>query len=161
HALEPAAIDLHLQAQQEIQNERIRLDEHWQQRLQRARFETERIERQYQVVEPENRLVARTLEQRWEQALRQQRGLEEEYGRFRHAQPSELTAQDRALIAKLSHDIPALWNSPSTDIVERKHIVRCLVKDIIVHVQPCHEIVSVDIHWQGGMSSRHSLQRPV
>jgi DNA invertase Pin-like site-specific DNA recombinase len=159
--LEPAAIELHLHAQQEIHKERIRLDEHWQKRLQRARFETERIERQYQVVEPENRLVARTLELRWEQALRQQRALEEDYDRFRRTQPSELTTQERALITRLSQDIPALWNAPTTGIVERKEIVRCLIKDVVVHVQPCHEVVSVDIHWHGGMSSTHALKRPV
>jgi DNA invertase Pin-like site-specific DNA recombinase len=160
-ALEPAAIELHLQAQQEIHQERMRLDQHWQQRLQRAHFETERIERQYQSVEPENRLVARTLEQRWEQALREQRALQEEYDRFRHTQPSQLTKQERALIARLSQDIPALWQAPSTSIVERKEIVRCLLEQVTVWVQPRSEVVTVDMHWQGGMHTSHQLRRPV
>jgi hypothetical protein len=69
-ALEPAALELSLQASQEIQQERARLDQHWQQRLEQARYETDRALRQYDAVEPENRLVARTLERRWEEALR-------------------------------------------------------------------------------------------
>jgi DNA invertase Pin-like site-specific DNA recombinase len=160
-ALAPAAVELHLKARQDIQNERLRLDEHWQQRLERARFEAERIERQYHAVEPENRLVARTLEQRWEEALRQQRALQEEYDRFRHTQPAELTTQERALIANLSNDIPALWHAPTTSVVERKEMVRCLLKEVVVRVQPTSEVVEVAIHWHGGMSTCHTVSRPV
>ena len=160
-ALEPAALELHLQARQDVQTERLRLDQHWQHRLERARFEAERIARQYHAVEPENRLVARTLEQRWEEALRQQRQLEEEYERFRRVQPPDLTAQELGLIARLSDDIPSLWNAPSTSAVERKHIVRCLLKEVVVHVEPNSELVEVEVHWQGGMTTRDRLYRPV
>ena len=69
-ALEPAALELSLKAVEDIDRERERLHRHWEQQLERARYEAERAERQYQAVEPENRLVARTLERRWEEALR-------------------------------------------------------------------------------------------
>src|SRR5438132_9418687 len=85
-ALEPAALELSLQAMQQVQQERQRLHSHWQQRLERARYEAQRAERQYQAVEPENRLVARTLEQRWEESLRTQRALQEQYERFQREQ---------------------------------------------------------------------------
>ena len=81
-ALEPATLELSLQAVADLERERQRLDRHWQQRLERARIEAERAARQYHAVEPENRLVARELERRWEQALREQRDLEEQYDRF-------------------------------------------------------------------------------
>ena len=61
-ALEPAALELSLQAAQDVRQERDRLHRHWEQQLERARYESERAERQYHAVEPENRLVARTLE---------------------------------------------------------------------------------------------------
>jgi hypothetical protein len=67
--LEPAALELSIQAADDIQRERDRLSQQWRQRLERAGYESRRAERQYQAVEPENRLVARELEKRWEQAL--------------------------------------------------------------------------------------------
>ena len=81
-ALEPAALDLSMQATMDIQRERERLHQHWRQRLERVTYDTQRAERQYQSVEPENRLVARTLEQHWEQSLHQERELREEHHRF-------------------------------------------------------------------------------
>ena len=69
-ALEPAALDLSLRAIENVEQERKRLHDQWRQTLERARHEVARAERQYQAVEPENRLVARTLEARWEEALK-------------------------------------------------------------------------------------------
>src|SRR5262249_52003361 len=123
-ALEPAALELSLQAARDVRRERDRLHRHWQQQLERARYESGRAERQYHAVEPENRLVARTLERRWEEALGSQRQLEEEYDRFRRDQPAELSEDELARIAALSRDIPALWDAPATTPAERKEIVR-------------------------------------
>src|SRR6516162_9964305 len=126
-ALEPAALALSFQAARDVRQERDRLHRHWKQQLERARYESERAERQYHAVEPENRLVARTLERRWEEALSNQRRLEEEYDRFRRDQPAELSADELARIAALSRDIPALWDAPATS-AERKEIIRLLIE---------------------------------
>ena len=64
-ALEPAAVELSLKAIENVQRERQRLNRHWEQRLERASYDVQRAERQYQAVEPENRLVTRSLEQQW------------------------------------------------------------------------------------------------
>ena len=72
---------------------REELNSVWRQQLERARYEVERARRQYDAVEPENRLVARTLEQRWEEALRRQQQLQEDYDRFRCAQPRTLAQE--------------------------------------------------------------------
>src|SRR5262245_19878560 len=74
-----ASLELTVQASQDVQHERDRMNRLWEQRLERARYEAERAERQYNVVEPENRLVARSLERRWEEALQQERQLQEEH----------------------------------------------------------------------------------
>ena len=86
-ALEPATLELSLKAIQDIHQEREQLHRHWKQRLERASYEAERAERQYQAVEPENRLVARSLERQWEEALRKRRDIEEEYDRFLKERP--------------------------------------------------------------------------
>ena len=160
-ALEPAAVELSLQAVQQVHQERERLHRHWQQRLERASQEAHRAERQYQTVEPENRLVARTLEQRWEEALRQERALQEEYERFLQDQPRQLGAAERQRIQALARDIPALWQAPETTAAERKEIVRLLVERVVVHVHARSERVPVTITWRGGQETDHEIVRSV
>jgi hypothetical protein len=160
-ALAPAALELSLQALQNIHQERERLHHQWQQRLERAAQEAQRAERQYQAVEPENRLVARSLEQRWEASLRTQCALQEEYDRFLQDQPRQLSADERARIRALANDLPALWHSPQTTAAARKEIVRLLVERVVVHVQADSERASVDIAWRGGLTTSHALVRAV
>ena len=107
-ALEPAALELSCRALEDVQRDRARLDKHWKQRLERARYEAEDAERRYRAVDPENRLVARTLEQRWEEALRAERQVRDDYDRFLREQPPQLAPEERARIAALSSDLPAL-----------------------------------------------------
>jgi DNA-binding transcriptional MerR regulator len=160
-AIEPAALELSLKAMEDIQRERKRLHRHWKQRLERARYEAERIERQYQAVEPENRLVARTLEQRWEEVLREQRQLEEDYDRFIQEQPRQLSDNEQTRIKTLSTDLPALWNASTTTAKDRKEITRLLVERVAVQVRPDNEYVHAIIHWHGGYTTEHEIVRPV
>jgi DNA invertase Pin-like site-specific DNA recombinase len=159
--LQPAALELHLEAAADLQQERQRLHQHWRQQLERVRYETERAARQYQAVEPENRLVTRELERRWEQALQDQRRLEEDYERFCHAQPAELSPADRERIRSLAGSIPELWNAASTTSADRQRIIRFLIEGIDLDVQGTSERVAVTIHWMGGFSSSHELIRAV
>ena len=160
-ALEPAALELSLKAAEELEREYQRLDEHWQKRLERAVYEAERARRQHNTVEPENRLVARELEKRWEEALREQRELEETYARFQREQARTLAAEEREHILSLSSDIASLWEAPSTTPADRKSIVRCLVERVVVHVLEQTEAMEVTIHWAGGFESHHETERPV
>jgi 16S rRNA C967 or C1407 C5-methylase (RsmB/RsmF family) len=145
----------------QVQQERQRLHSHWQQRLERAAYEAQRTERQYQAVEPENRLVARTLEQRWEESLRTQRALQEEYDRFVLEQTPQLSAADKARIQTLASDIPTLWHAAQTTAADRKEIVRLLVERVVVHVRPASEQTEVEIIWRGGLTTRHAITRSV
>jgi DNA invertase Pin-like site-specific DNA recombinase len=160
-ALEPAALELSLKAADDISRERERLDRYWQQQRERSRQEAGRAEQQYQAVDPTNRLVARTLEERWEQTLRQARQMEEEYERFINASPANLSDAERERIRALAANIPALWSAPETTAVDRKEIVRCLVERVVVTVQPDSEYAAVAIHWQGGTVSHHTVVRPL
>ena len=160
-ALEPARLELHEHVLADLERDRQRLDKHWQQRLERARIETDRAARQYHAHEPENRLVTRELERRWEKSLQEQREVEEEYDRFRAEKPRQLTAIDRRRIKELAKDIPALWRSRTTTIEDRQTIVRCLVERVTVAVRGETEWVDATIHWAGGSESRHEFKRPV
>jgi len=160
-ALEPAAVALSLKACADVERERQRLEKHWRQRQQRAHYEVELAERRYQAVDPGNRLVAGTLEKRWEEALSQERQLQEEYDRFVRETPVQLTDEERARIEALASDIPALWDAPGTTNADRKHMMRCLVKRVVVQVRCDSEFVDVTIHWAGGYESQHEIVRPV
>ena len=160
-ALEPAALDLSLRAIENVEQERKRLHGQWRQTLERVEQEVARAERQYQAVEPENRLVARTLEARWEDALKKQRQVEEEHHRFLARLPASIGAADRERIRSLSGSIATLWNASGTSAVDRKQIIRCVVERVILVSEKSTENNHVTIVWQGGIATQHEVARPV
>ena len=160
-ALQPAALELSMRALQDAEKERARLDQHWQQQLQRARYDVDLAARRYQAVDPAHRLVASSLEKSWEESLHSQRQLQEDYDRFLRESPPRLNAQERATIEALATNIPALWQAPATTNADRKQIVRLLVERVVVQVRHHSEHVQATIHWHGGYASEHALTRPV
>jgi len=130
-------------------------------RLERAHYQAERAHRQFDAVEPEHRLVARTLEQQWEQALAAAAQLQAEHARFMAEQPVPLSAAEREAIRRLACDIPALWHAPTTSAADRQAIIRQLVERVVVTVQGESERVEVQVHWIGGSSTQATLIRPV
>jgi len=113
-ALKPAAIEASLALVENLEAERAALEKHWRQRLERASWQVERARRQYAAVEPENRLVARTLERDWEAALAEQARLEAEHEREKRARKEAPSADELAAIRDLSRDLPALWRAETT-----------------------------------------------
>jgi DNA invertase Pin-like site-specific DNA recombinase len=160
-ALEPAALELSMHVSAEIEQERAKAESLRQKRLQRARYEAERAERQYHAVEPENRLVARTLERAWEEKLQAVRALEEEYHRQRAQQPRHLTGEERETICHLATDLPELWFAPTTTPADRKQILRLLIDHIVVTVDRESEYVDVTVCWSGGHETATRMRRPV
>ena len=160
-ALEPAALELSLTATERVEHERAELDRLWQQRRERAAYEVERAARQYQAVEPEHRLVARTLEHAWEEKLAAQQQLQEDYHRFVRKQPRVLSEAEREAIRHLAKDIPALWAAPTTRAADRKEIIRQVVERVVVDVQGTSERVRVRIEWIGGGHLEGVVIRPV
>jgi DNA invertase Pin-like site-specific DNA recombinase len=160
-ALEPAALELSLEAAQHLERERADLEQVWRQRLERAAYEVERARRHYQLVEPENRLVTRQLEREWEENLRTHQHLQEDYERFTHTQPRLLSAAERVAIRQLATDIPALWHAATTTVAERKEILRQVLARVIVDVQGERERMHVRLEWVGGTYTEGELIRPV
>src|SRR5438874_978043 len=160
-ALEPATLELSLTATEHMEQERAELDRLWQQRRERAAYEVERAARQYQTVEPEHRLVARTLEQAWEEKLLAQQQLEEEYHRFVQHKPRLLSETEREAIRHLATDIPALWAAPTTTAADRKEIIRQVIERVVVDVQGSSERVQVRIEWIGGGHTEEVVIRPI
>ncbi|MEM8717342.1 MAG: recombinase family protein, partial [Cyanobacteria bacterium P01_G01_bin.4] len=149
-ALKPATLDLSLAAAAHFEQEQAELEGWWKTRLERAEFEAQRAARHYQLVEPENRLVARQLAREWEEKLQAQQQLREEYDRYVHHRAKALTDAEREAIRQLATDIPALWSAPTTTDAQRKQIVRQVIDRIVVEVEGKSEKVRLAIEWAGG-----------
>jgi DNA invertase Pin-like site-specific DNA recombinase len=158
-AVEPASLELSLRAAERVEQDRERLHTLWKQRLERAGYEADRARRQYDAVDPENRLVARELERQWEQKLAERRRLTEDYGRFQAEQPRHLSSAEREQIAALAADLPGLWRSPTTTGGDRRAVVRLLIERVELTRDGESERVSVAIHWRGGEVTRHETRQ--
>jgi len=160
-AMMPSALETSLQLAEDLELERAERHRQWKLRLERARYDAERARRQYSAVEPENRLVARTLERQWEEALAAEQRLQAEYERFRDCEPIRPTPAEQEAIRRLAEDIPALWRAPTTTVIDRQELIRLLLERIVVTVAGTTEAVTVDCHWAGGARTRTDLRRPV
>ncbi len=160
-AVQPAALEASLAAVAEVERERGELTRQWQLRRERAAYEADRAARQYQACEPENRLVARELERRWDEALKQLRQLDDEFERWQRSAPARLSAEDAAAIRALAADLPAVWSATTTTPADRQRIARLLLERVVVTVDKASERVDVELHWAGGAVRPHVLTRPV
>jgi len=157
----PAALEISLAAAEQTEGQRTQVDRIWRQRLERAELAADRARRQYQLAEPENRLVARQLEKDWEAALAERQRLGEEYDRFTATRPRTLTAAERDQIRALAADLPAVWNAPTTSDADRKQLIRHLVEQVRITVLGASEKVDVQVIWAGGHRTAAQITRPV
>ena len=160
-ALAPAALELSLTAAAQAGARRAEVDRIWRQRLERADFACDRARRQYQLAEPENRLVARQLEREWEAALAERAHLGEEYERYQRQRPARLSPGELAAIRALAGDIPALWAAPATTIAGRKRLIRAVIESVQVTADGATERVQATVTWAGGHQTHADLRRPV
>ena len=160
-AVEPAALEASLAAVAGVERERAELARHWHLRRERAAHEVDRACRQYQACEPENRLVGRELERRWEETLNTQRRLEDEFERWQRTAPGRLSGDDERAIRSLAADLPAVWGAATTRPAERQRIVRLLIEQVKVQVDKSSERVAVELSWVGGLIESHTVSRPV
>jgi hypothetical protein len=160
-ALQPAALEASLAVAADMQAERAALEQQWRQRLERTQYKVDQARRRYASTEPENRLVARTLERDWEEALAEQVRLTADHERFRRERPQAPDPAELAAIRQLTTDLPALWQAPTTTSEERQTIVRLLLERVLLTVVDASEQVCLECHWYGGSKTIHTLIRPV
>ena len=116
-------------------------------RSRRARFEAERAERQFTRVEPENRLVARSLERAWEERLKYVAQCQEELDGFRRRRPTPLSQEDAEWLRGAGADVKAVWQAPTTTNRDRKHLLRCLICEVVVLVDRERLVADLTIRW--------------
>lgn len=160
-ALQPDRIALCLAALGELEAEHNALMRQHELHLQRLEYQAERARRQYDAVEPENRLVARTLERAWEEKLLALEKAKQEHSSRMKEQRLVLTAEDRKDILALGEDLPAIWHAASTTPAERKQILRFVLKEVIVDQKGSADKVQFKVVWTTGAVSEHWYYRRV
>ena len=157
-AMTPAQLDIALATFEAVEAQARQLDQQWQRQLERARYEAELARRRYLAVDPDNRLVARRLEQDWNARLTEVDQLEHEYTRRPAAHTLPLSAQERAKILALAQDLPALWQAPTTTQAQRKQLLRVLIKDVTLSRQD--QVIQLAIRWQTNACTTLEVARP-
>ena len=143
-----------------IEQEEAGLDQQWKLRLERARYEGKRAERQYDACDPENRVVSRTLEKRWNDKLEEIERLEREYEGSRRGRRLELSDLDRQRIAALAGDMRRLWSATTTTDRDRKLLLRVLLKDIGIRaVEVPRQTIKLRLLWQSGAATDIEIDR--
>jgi DNA invertase Pin-like site-specific DNA recombinase len=159
-AVTPATIALAVEALDNLQERDAAAAAQWHRRIERARYEVDLAERRYESVDPGNRLVAATLEQRWNEAIERQRGLDAEFAAFERQTLRAVTADQKQQILRLARDFPRLWSAPTTSARDRKRMMRLLIRDITVNKKPEAKTVQLNIRWQGGATETIDVQLP-
>lgn len=126
--------------------------------VERARYTAQRALRQFDAVEPENRLVARTLEASLEAALAAQRRAEADLAAQRLRRPTRLSDEETAWLARAGADIRAIFNAPTTTWRERKQLLRAVISEVVVAVRAADRQADLTIVWQGGASTTVVLE---
>ena len=160
-ALTPDRIAVAVAALGEIEEEARAMERQWSLKRERARYDAERARRQYDAVEPENRLVARSLERIWEERLRRADQIDQEYDAWRREQAVSISDSDRREILTLGENLPRLWHAATTGSADRKQIVRLVIKEITLDQKRRRGYVWIRVIWQTGAASEHWLQRGV
>lgn len=158
--VKPPEIELGLSVVHEAERQASDIDRQWKLRLERAQYEARLSERRYKAVDPDNRVVARTLEREWNDKLEVVEQIEQERDEVRRREKIELTDADRARILELSKNLSVVWNAPTTTHAERKNLLRMLVRAVTVsRVDVPRTMTRVQVLWQTGAVSDFTVER--
>ncbi len=155
--LEPAALAATAQALAEADTLHAQRTAAFELAVERVRYEANRARRQFDAVEPENRLVGRTLEAAWEQALAAQRRAEADLMAQRARRPTRLSAEELEWAARAGADLRAIFNAPTTTYRERKQLLRAVMAEVVVTVRKDDREADLRIIWEGGASTELTM----
>ena len=156
-AIQPAHLEVASRALDPLEARARQVDQQWQRHIERAQYEADLARRRYRAVDPDNRLVARSLEREWNEKLAEVDQLEREYALLPKQAALLLTAAQREQIRALAHDLPAIWHAPTTTFAQRKQLVRWLIKDVTLSKRG--NVIDVAIRWQTEALTRLAIPR--
>jgi len=155
--LKPLGIDAAVNALQAQTGETSAAQRQLELALQQARFEAAHSRRQYDAVDPANRLVAGELERRWNEALQVAQRIEGEIAGLEASKQAPLGEKERQHLMQLGSDLELAWSHPAATAATRKRILRAALHEIVVRVEGDH--VEMILHWQGGDHTALKLKK--
>ena len=156
-AIEPAHLEVALAALDQVEARAKQVENQWHRQIERAQYEADLARRRYKAVDPDNRLVARSLEKEWNEKLAEVDKLEREHQLVPKPAALLLTTAQREQIRRLAHDLPAIWHASTTTFVERKQLMRWLIKDVTLSKRG--NVIDVAIRWQTEALTALSIPR--
>jgi hypothetical protein len=159
--LRPEQVEIAFRAVNELERRSQAVDQQWGMRIERLEYQAQLAQRRYEEVDPSNRLVAETLERRWNDALAELKTAQEELHRSRQHQGLELTEEQKTQLLALAQDLPKLWKSKTTSAQDRKRMLRLLIKDITVEKRRAERKAILHVRWQGGAVEDLSTDLPL
>ena len=159
-ALEPARFTATIAAAERLESDREATLKQWRLDVDRATFAVNRAERRYRAVDPDNRLVARSLEREWEEGLRALEAAKIELAHRERQRPTVLTPEERARLLTLGPDLVTVWQSPTTTRRDQKELLRTLIEDVTLSVDRDRKEAHLVVRWKGGELSHLELELP-
>ena len=159
--LKPAELELALAAMDNIEQRDQAIMRQWQMRIERAEYDCALAERRYEEVDPSNRLVAASLECRWNAALLHVDEVKAQAATFQNRNARMVTAEQKTKVLALARDLPRVWRAPTTQSKDRKRMLRLLIADITVEKLVDTRQVVLHVRWQGGACSDTTVALPL
>jgi DNA invertase Pin-like site-specific DNA recombinase len=157
-AIAPAGIEAALEAMKQFDNQQDEQRCSLELSFEKARFEVDRARRQYDQVDPANRLVASELEARWNAAIEHAVAMEQQLEQLAQ-QRVELTDDEQVRLLELGRDLPALWQHASATADMKKRILRTVLEEIVIGDDESHKNHLLALHWKGGVHTELSVVR--
>lgn len=158
--LQPPELNVAVRAFEELERRSSAVDGQWQLKIERAGYEAQLAQRRYEEVDPSNRLVASTLERRWNDALVNLGEIRSQHDEHLKKEGVCEISERKSEILALGKNLPRLWHSKTTKPKDRKRMLRLLVKDITVKKQLGEKTVRMQIRWQGGATEELTVDIP-
>ena len=149
-AVSPISLRVAMQVLDQVEQDLIAQRRQRELQLEQARYEARLAQRQYDAVDPANRLVAGELERRWNEKLERVAQLERVYAQAERDSEWSLTEEERAGIAELSQDLPAIWSAETTTAQERKQLMRMAIESVQLDGIRQAGQIEIQIHWRSG-----------
>jgi len=154
-------LKLALETLEELEQRDEAITGQWRMRLERAEYEAQLAQRCYEQVDPVNRLVAASLEKRWNDALLRLEEVRQQLAEFQRNQSRAVTAEQRAEILALAEDFPCLWQAPTTPARDKKRMLRLLIRDVTVERLTETRQFVLHVRWQGGACEDLRVDLPI
>jgi DNA invertase Pin-like site-specific DNA recombinase len=154
----PLTLEVALQVQKELETRFNEADNLRRQQVERAEYEANLARRRFMKVDPDNRLVADTLEAEWNEKLRNLQDANDYYETHRHQESEKLKKTQQKEVLKLAKDFPTLWKNPKTPIREKKRMIRLLIEDVTMTRK---EEITLNVRFKGGATKTLKLPLPL